>query len=684
MLKEKNYDFRKRISNIHKPEIRNFSKKCSNSQYEIKDGCIIFVPDNASDVIMTAAKDFVNFLLDSMNVSARINRGYTDNADIVLLPKAKDLKEAKGYKGYRIDISDRIEISAFDDRGAAQAFYRLEDMMRFEKAPFTEKGTVFNKPLFSPQMVHSGFGLDMYPDSHLSQIAHEGRDAILIFVKDLDITPYGYLDFNDLVYRAKKFGIDVYAYSYIPCSKHPDDKDAQAYYESTYGKLFKNCPEIKGLILVGESMLFPSKDKACIPSEDSSAIQFSPRNYPCEDYPQLLTMIKNIVRQYNKDADIVFWTYNWGFVEEEKRIRLIENLPEDITLLATFEMFEEYKLGNSTQYCSDYTIARTGPGDYFKSEAIAAKKRGIKLYAMSNTAGRTWDFGTIPYVPCPYQWIKRFDKLKEANKDWGLSGLMESHHYGLFPSIISRLSKWAFSTEKINIEDILMKIIASDFGEANIKTVNEAFKLWSEAITLCPPTLEDQYGPLRIGPSYPLCFDAEEIPPSAVYAHFGMRICRTLYPAKNYHHNSFSSARIHDEVEALDKMYSLMKDGLALLDKIHDKTDETERLIALGSYIAATVKTTYNVKRWSIARTKLYGEADRKKALKLVEEMQQIATEEIENARSAIPAAEADSCLGWEPSMEYLGDAEHILWKIKQVERMRDSRLEEFKVCLSK
>ena len=47
----------------------------------------------------------------------------------------------------------------------------------------------------------------------------------------------------------------------------------------------------------------------------------------------------------------------------------------------------------------------------------------------------------------------------------------------------------------------------------------------------------------------------------------------------------------------------------------------------------------------------------------------------MENAEKAIPVVEADSRLGWEPSMEYLGDEEHIRWKIKQVQGMIDHQL---------
>ena len=74
--------------------------------------------------------------------------------------------------------------------------------MNLKRAPIVKKREETRKPLFSPRMIHSGYGLDNFPDAHLNAIAHAGMDAILVFVKDVDTTPHGYLDFNELVYRA--------------------------------------------------------------------------------------------------------------------------------------------------------------------------------------------------------------------------------------------------------------------------------------------------------------------------------------------------------------------------------------------------------------------------------------------------------------------------------------------------
>jgi hypothetical protein len=122
-------------------------------------------------------------------------------------------------------------------------------------------------------------------------------------------------------------------------------------------------------------------------------------------------------------------------------------LPEDISLLVTFETSQRYKVENITECCCDYSIAFEGPGDYFVSEAKAAKRRNIRLYTMSNTGGMTWDLGVIPYMPTPHQWIKRYKNMRKANAEWGLCGLMESHHYGFIPNFIAEIAKCVYTRE---------------------------------------------------------------------------------------------------------------------------------------------------------------------------------------------------------------------------------------------
>ena len=54
--------------------------------------------------------------------------------------------------------------------------------------------------------------------------------------------------------------------------------------------------------------------------------------------------------------------------------------------------------------------------------------------------------------------------------------------------------------------------------------------------------------------------------------------------------------------------------------------------------------------------------------LDILTQLEELAAEEIANARATIPIVEQDSRLGWEPGMEYVCDKWHLEWKIRQVE----------------
>lgn len=54
----------------------------------------------------------------------------------------------------------------------------------------------------------------------------------------------------------------------------------------------------------------------------------------------------------------------------------------------------------------------------------------------------------------------------------------------------------------------------------------------------------------------------------------------------------------------------------------------------------------------------------------ILDQLEELAQQEIANTKDAIPLVSADSRLGWEPSMEYVCDPWHLEWKLKQMESM--------------
>lgn len=717
---ERNFEFRKELLQVHKPE-RNSSSALEEIQgVQVNNDWEILYPEEAGRVLRYVAKDLQEYFSISQEVFLRarpvkeIAQEAENPSNKIILGTAKALPryvpEEKGAWPYRLLVCDGIIVCGLEERGVAQGCYYIEDSMNLNQGAVLEYQDVVRYSKFSPRMTHSGYGLDMFPDAHLKAIAHSGMDAILLFVKDVDRTPHGYLDFNELIWRAEGFGLDVYAYSYYVSEKHPDDEGALEHYESTYGKLFKSCPGLKGVVLVGESMEFPSKDPHTTGRpyyestlENNPEGKPSPGWYPCYDYPQWLTMVKKVIRDKNPQADIVFWSYNWGYVEADARLALIRNLPKDISLLVTYEMFETFEISEEIEIrCVDYTLFFEGPGKYFISEAEEAVKQGIRLYAMCNTGGLTWDIGVIPYEPAPYQWKRRYDGLLEAREKWGLTGLMESHHFGYFPSFISELTKWAYWSSSPTFDEIVFRIAVRDYGKENADKILEVWGYYSEGIRKYISTNEDQYGPFRIGPAYPLLFLEEETIPSPPHVLFGGNsICKPLY-----YYDPTKLSTLYYELESLGEMLELYERGNQILESIVKtlvgrRKEQGEKFLGLGKFIARSTKTTINVKKWFLLKLELLERAGDKNRIctegnsiahiqkpgpmsssreksDIVREMIALGEEEIANAESTIPLVERDSRLGFEPSMEYMCDKAHIHWKIRVTRKAMEELLREY------
>lgn len=687
-MTENRYDFRKRLREVHRKGVRDYDRKPRKDEIIIENGAVVSIPALADVVLLTAVKDFIDYLSVSQGVTARLTADAPGVLEFELLT-CDVLTPVKRMEN-SIEIGENIKISAYNERGLAQGLYRLEQMMNLRRAPFLKKGLYHSAPLFSPRMTHSAYGFDMFPDGYLSQLAHNGIDAVLVCVAGVDKSLIDHMDFNLLCERAAGYGIDVYAYSHLKSRVHPDDEGAAKYYDELYGAIFRSCPRFAGVVLVGESVLFPSRDprtngqcEVKARSYDIPSDKPSPGWWPCEDYPRLVMRIRDSVRKYSPSADIVFWTYNWGYAPEEDRLGLINSLPTDISLLVTFEMFEKYKMRHIEGYCADYTLSFAGPGRYYLSEAEAAAARGIRLYAMSNTAGKTWDFGSVPYLPMPYQWIKRYEGLKKSHSEHNLSGLMESHTYGLFPSFISELANMVFSRPDCSIAELLSDVLATHFGESSLPLLKKALLLWSKAITYYTPSNEDQYGAFRIGPAYPFCFKKKFLPKESPRAVYGAAI---VIPDYDFPHIDFSppvALRIGDEIARLEKMKDYIAKGLSLLREICSDNSELSSLINLGEYMYHTVQTGINAKKWHVLKTEIRGESNREKLLTLLGKAKLLLTDEIRNAEAALPLVKEDSSLGFESSMGYLGDAIHIEWKISQVQYVINVELRDYikRIC---
>lgn len=630
------------------------------------------VTGTADPAVTNAASSFSRRVAELYGVELKVDVGGVPGAKTVFL----DISPEDDPLRSRIAVKpDRIRVTGATALETAQGCYRLEDEFEDASAARAEKGERTYTRMFSPRMTHSGVGIDEFPDWYLDEILRAGMDSIIVYISDPpDVSRGGKLDIPALVRRCALRGIGVYAYAWF-CEKaskmHPLDPGAEKWYDEIYGSIVKNAPGLKGLVCVGESVAFPYRDHAPVNYwwKPHKGGRRSKASYPCPDWAEWVKLVSKVTRRYNPSFEVVFWTYNWYRAPEAERLALIERLPSDMTLHVTFEMGDKpvKKFGVDT-WVSDYSITRPGPGTTFSSEAEAAFRRGLKLTTMANTAGRTWDFGIVPYMPVPGRWYERLVNLRDAHRRWNLSGLMESHHFGFAPNFIASLGKKFFTAEydPADFGRDLKRIAERKFGAGCADTALAAWKDWDEAFLWHSAQSGDQGSVLRNGPVYPFVFPNEEIPDP-------------LYPIYEYHDGvkhgcgwKYTGTRFRwnkGRLEADLKMHALeaaaLKRGTDKFAQILSAVDASRRenavkMHAHGELMYRTIMTLINAKKFFSAGLK----GDKA-------EMARILDDEENNVRGMIPVIRGRHELGWEPTMGRLVTEEMLEWKLRQLGTVR-------------
>ena len=670
------YAFRRQLETVHRSGLRDPARKCAEGECELRDGVAIRLPQGGGDLVRRAAADFADYLAVSMHVDGDVwQPGRAGNpVQAVELVLDSSLRPRE----YRVETGEGVRLSAADERALAQALYHLEDVMNLREGPFLPRGDTRRRPLLEVRMSQSGYGFVEFPDEHLEQMAHAGINAIIVPLQGLDRpNAHPYMDVAALIRRAARHGLDTYLYCEFTPFVHPADPGGMEKFRESFGRILGGYPEAKGSIFVGESCQFPSKDPRVQPvlARNRNADDKRPPAgwFPCSDYPEWLEAVKTVVHERAPKMEIVFWTYNWGWAPEPVRLALIDSLPKDVTLEATFEMFERRMLRNGIDTpTADYSISFAGPGAYFVSEAERARRNSLRLFAQANTGGRTWDFGTVPYQPVPFQWARRWRAVAGAVEKWGLCGVMENHHYGWWPGFLAELEKEALTEGGMPFEEHLRLVAARDFGAANADEAIDVWRRWSDDAVDYVPTDMNQYGTFRNGPAYPFTFGKtlpvrEEFPcPHHTEVH-PFAFVRVDYLQEGYVQQltkeRMDNEYLAKEIELFEPMAKHYDEGASKFAAMAGslsgrRRDAALEMVSLGRYLAAVCRTAVNLKRGAIA----YRNGDAAGLLAA-------ARAEYANAAGALKLVEADSRLGWEPCMGYSGGPDQIRWKLSRMER---------------
>ena len=117
--KEVRYDFQKRLMQVHKPNRRDYNAVKTEGEWQLPEDIRIVIDRDASSVVVTAAKDFADYLLVSMGIGAGLS--YKESGVCIRVGLCSAVS---GPIGYSITVRyDGITVLGSDPAGAAQGLF---------------------------------------------------------------------------------------------------------------------------------------------------------------------------------------------------------------------------------------------------------------------------------------------------------------------------------------------------------------------------------------------------------------------------------------------------------------------------------------------------------------------------------------------------------------------------------
>ena len=502
------YDYHRRLSTepVHIWR-RDLKTQPKNNEIFItdKDWGITWA-NNSGTIIENTVLDFRDYLDKSHNVQVSLEKkdslhDWKSYHRQIIVGTKKQLNEygktLKKTKDYEIHVTtDKIVVCGYDERGTMFGLYNLEARMNLREAPFLPKDLkVIRHSLYDTRMVLSWLGWMEWPDTLLSHLVHDGFDSIFLgpytnpngdrTTAETSTDNWARIMYRikkqnpekikEVIKRASKYGIKVYT---------PIIYQYQGTQESEKGlrRLVKDIvnefPEIQGFILLTEGFWYNKL-------EDGSRGSLEDKQNWIRNWTYAVRIVEEECHNINSNIEVLAWEYSIDFRPQnaETKRYFIQQLPKKSTPMLTWENGKSFEIDNMQGYLRDYSLNQVGPAEVTDVQIDEARKRSMKVFSKVDTFV-SWQYGTSPYLPCPYQWYDRYCALEK----YGVSGTLESWSSGYKPNFISQFRAWTCWTNYPSRDELLKQIATVIFGINQQEKVLKAWKHFSHAIRFVPDT----------------------------------------------------------------------------------------------------------------------------------------------------------------------------------------------------
>lgn len=704
------YAYHKHLSTapVHVPR-RNPNASPSAAELAIPDrGRRLVYRAGSSAILEHAVRDFQDYLVTSMGVTVELDaREALDDGDdldnCIVVGTYEQMtgagSELQGSKDYEIVVSrERVTVCGFDDRGAMHGLYNLEARMNLRQAPFlpADLNTVRHS-LHDTRMVLSWMGWMEWPDTLLSHLAHDGFDGIFASVYAnpngdrttaenstefyarmlFRIRPQVPARIRDLIDRAARYGIKVYTpiiYQYLGTTESEEEL------RRLVRDILKEFPDIQGYVLLTEGFWY--KKWGGGHGADAEYLKDWARNWS-----KAVGIVAAECHRFNPDIEILPWEYNIDFRPQNADMKryFIKQLPDDTIPLLTWENGKSFEIDGMQGFLRDYSLNQVGPAEVTDAQIAAARERSMKVYCKADSSS-SWQFGTIPYLPFPYQWYRRYEALAA----YGVDGTLESWSSGYKPNWVAELRAWTCWTDAPPFDDVLGAIASRIFGADSREDVLKAWDHFSSAIRLVPDT-----GP-RMGTNgaigNPLFF--EEPPARAAtynyswsnkgpeagylgnglipywpFTIFYLVFCPDFTNRTNRaetYARTASGVQPPEEVNVLPTFLKYLHNAVAEMEKglvlyraaalrsPQQKRVEAMREVVVAEQLQRMMLSNHAILSFEDLRMQFVTEANAERAKDLLDRMESILRDEIVRTEQSLVAASRDSRLGFQFEQDYV------------------------------
>ena len=726
---EKPYDYHKRLSNdpVH-VERRDPAAKLQADEMALPtQGWKLVWNQGSSPILQNAVADFQDYLATSMKVQIKVEgrdslEGWQGLKQCVVVGTREQMPGCgtalKGPKDYEIVVTpERVLICGYDERGAMFGLYNVEARMNLREAAFLPANlNTIRHSLYDVRMVQSWMGWMEWPDSMLSHLAHDGFDGIFASVyanpngdrTTAESSPefYSRLLFRvrhqnparmrDLINRASRFGIKVY----VPIIyQYQGTPESEAGLRKLVRDIVKEFPDIQGYVLLTEGFWYKKWGGGHGASKEY--VQDWAKNWS-----RAVEIVAEECHRENPAIEILPWEYNIDFRPQNVELKrfFVKQLPADTIPMFTWENGKGFELDGMSGYLRDYSLNQIGPAEVTAAQIAEARQRNMKVYCKADTFA-SWQFGTVPYLPFPYQWHKRYEALAKHQ----VNGTMECWSSGYTPNFMTELRAWYCWSDAPPLDELLGDIAARDFGTAQKENILKAWDHFSQAIRLMPDTGPNMGTNNAIG--NPLFFQEPPLRTTtfkhswtdhskwlgyfggAINPYWPFTVSRMVfYPDFNNRSNraeqyarSATGVNVGKETRVLPVFLKYLKlasnqmeEGLQLYRKAalispKSKRQKAVREVVIAEHLQRMMQSSYAILEFEDLRLQLTSEKNPQKRSEIADQMKTILRQEIARTELSLLAATRDSRLGYQHEQDYVYTPYSLREKLESLRETLDT-----------